>query len=89
MRGMSRDQVIMAVGYPMTSETPRLDAPLWKYWWSSFGRYDVYWSNGRVSKVDAHPETLAHVLAPGNAGTVPAKQEGTKRGKSSADKSGK
>lgn len=70
MVGMSKEQVIMSVGYPITDENPRLDALFWKYWWSSFGRYDVYWTGERVSKVDAHPETLMHVLAPGNA--VPA-----------------
>lgn len=87
MLGMNKEQVTMALGHPLTNENPRLDAPYWKYWWSSFGRYDVYWnSSGRVSKVDAHPETLANVLAKGNAAAVqaPSKQEGKKRGKSSS-----
>ena len=30
-RGMSREQVAMAVGYPITSENPRLDAATWRY----------------------------------------------------------
>lgn len=86
MLGMSKEQVLMTMGHPLTDENPRLDVPYWKYWWSSFGRYDVYWNSaGRVSKVDAHPETLAQVLAKGNAAatSAPAKQEGTKRGKQS------
>lgn len=72
MVGMTREQVIMAVGYPMTSENPRLEAPLWRYWWSSFGEYQVVWKNNLVSNVTGHPETLALMLAPGNASAVPA-----------------
>ena len=67
MVGMSKEQVIMAVGYPLTNENPRLDAPYWRYWWSSFGEYDVHWSGNHVSKVNGHPETVALMLAPGNA----------------------
>ena len=88
MLGMSKEQVIMSLGYPITDENPRLDAPFWKYWWSSFGRYDVYWNGDRVSKVDAHPETLMHVLAPGHATTapVPAKQDAKSRARSGSEK---
>ena len=71
MVGMTKEQVIMSLGHPMTSENPRLDAPLWRYWWSSFGEYQVYWNGNRVSKVTGHPETLALMLAPGNAAATP------------------
>ncbi|MBI4995651.1 MAG: hypothetical protein HZC22_01870, partial [Rhodocyclales bacterium] len=37
MPGMTKEQVIMSLGYPMTNENPRLDAPYWRYWWSSWG----------------------------------------------------
>jgi outer membrane protein assembly factor BamE (lipoprotein component of BamABCDE complex) len=67
MVGMSREQVIMSLGHPLTSENPRLDAPFWRYWWSSFGEYQVHWAGERVAKVTGHPETLALMLAPGNA----------------------
>ena len=72
MVGMTKAQVIMSLGHPMTSENPRLDAPMWRYWWSSFGEYQVYWNGDRVSKVTGHPETLALMLAPGNAAPTPA-----------------
>ncbi len=72
MIGMTKAQVIMSLGHPLTSENPRLDAPLWRYWWSSFGEYQVYWNGDRVSKVTGHPETLALMLAPGNAAPTPA-----------------
>jgi hypothetical protein len=72
MVGMTKEQVIMALGHPLTNENPRLDAPLWRYWWSSFGEYQVYWNGNRVSKVTGHPETVALMLAPGNAAGAPA-----------------
>jgi hypothetical protein len=35
MIGMSREQVVVAVGYPLTSENISLDAPQWRMWRSS------------------------------------------------------
>ena len=31
-RGMTREQVLMAAGYLITSENPSLDASTWRYW---------------------------------------------------------
>ena len=39
--GMSRDQVFMAVGYPVSSENPILAAPLLRFWTSSFAEFQV------------------------------------------------
>jgi len=61
MRGMSKEQVIMAVGHPQTNENPNLNGPYWRYWWSSFGPYYVYWAKGTVSKIDGHSETVGHM----------------------------
>lgn len=59
MKGMTREQVIMSVGYPLTSENRSLDAPVWRLWWSSFGEYQVEWDKqGRVKDITGHPETL-------------------------------
>lgn len=59
MKGMTREQVIMAVGYPLTSENASLDAPVWRLWWSSFGEYQVELDKqGRVKDITGHPETL-------------------------------
>ena len=50
--GMTREQVIMALGYPMTNENPSLNSGLWRCWVSSFGPYQVLWDqNGRVSEI--------------------------------------
>lgn len=62
MRGMTREQVLMAVGYPITSYTPELDAPLWRYWISRSGEYQVFWTDdGRVDKVFGPPEVRTQV----------------------------
>lgn len=66
MKGMTKEQVIMSVGHPQTNENPRLDGPYWRYWWSSFGPYYVYWSKGgTVSKIDGHSETVGHMTYTG------------------------
>lgn len=68
MLGMTKEQVIMSLGYPITSENPRLDAPYWRYWWSSFGEYKIHWNGaGRVKEVTGHPETVGYMLAQGHA----------------------
>jgi outer membrane protein assembly factor BamE (lipoprotein component of BamABCDE complex) len=68
MIGMTKEQVIMSLGYPITSENPRLDAPYWRYWWSSFGEYKIHWNGaGRVKEVTGHPETVGYMLAQGHA----------------------
>lgn len=61
MKGMTREQVIMSVGHPQTDENPRLDAPFWRYWWSSFGPYYVYWNKNGVSRIDGHSETVGYM----------------------------
>lgn len=65
MKGMTKEQVIMAVGHPQTNENPRLDGPYWRYWWSSFGPYYVYWKGNTVSKIDGHSETVGHMTYKG------------------------
>jgi hypothetical protein len=65
LRGMSKEQVIMAIGYPQANENPDLNAPSWRYWWSSFGPYYVHWAKGSVSKIDGHSETVSHMIYKG------------------------
>lgn len=62
--GMTREQVAMAVGYPVSSETPSLNAPAWKFWLWSFSPFTVHFdSQGRVSRVETDPDTLNKVVA--------------------------
>ena len=49
--GMTREQVLMAVGYPPTHKTPSLDAPVWNHWLSRAGRYELHWRDGKVERV--------------------------------------
>lgn len=62
--GMTKEQVIMAVGYPVSSENPNLDAKMWRYWLSSFAEFQVMWDeNGRVKEIVGDPTTRNLVLA--------------------------
>lgn len=64
--GMNKEQAIMAVGYPLTSDTPSLDAPVWNYWLSSFAQYQLIWDKGGRMKVSADPGVKARaVYSPG------------------------
>ncbi|RZL92047.1 MAG: hypothetical protein EOP82_11180 [Variovorax sp.] len=57
-KGMTREQVAMAVGYPITSENPSLDASIWRMWISSFGEYQILFDNaGRVREITTDPQT--------------------------------
>lgn len=67
-RGMNREQVIMALGYPATNETSKLDAPVWKYYWNRYG-FSVHWSGGQVSKIEGNPEIVRQVQ-PATASTA-------------------
>lgn len=67
MTGMTQEQVLMAMGYPISSETPHLDMPIWRYWLSSFEEFSVGWSNDRVANVGGDRGVVAKVLVPGSA----------------------
>ena len=54
MIGMTREQAIIAIGYPLTSETPSLESPVWRHWVSSFEEYQLSWGPaGRIADVVA------------------------------------
>ena len=57
-KGMTREQVAMAVGYPISSENPTLDAPVWRMWLGSFSEFQVLFDGaGRVRDVTTDPQT--------------------------------
>jgi len=64
-KGMTREQVIMAVGYPQTSDKLPLDGPHWRYWWSGFSPYYVYWSRDKVSRINGQGEVVGNVIYKG------------------------
>jgi hypothetical protein len=64
--GMTKEQVIVSLGYPPAHQTPSLDSPQWKYWFTRVGTFIVLWDGqGRVREVVADPGTRAGVLLEG------------------------
>jgi hypothetical protein len=56
--GMTKEQIIMSVGYPLTQENPSMDAPMWRMWVSPMGEYQLMWdANGKVKEIIADPVT--------------------------------
>jgi hypothetical protein len=63
LQGMTKEQAIMAVGYPMTSETPSLDATFWRYWVSSFEEYQLVWgTNGLLKEITGGETVLMRMV---------------------------
>lgn len=63
--GMSREQVLMSLGYPISSENPDLAADLWRYWMSSFAEFQVQFDgDGRVREITTDPNTRNLVWMP-------------------------
>lgn len=61
-KGMTRAQVLISLGYPISSENPNLDEPMWRYWLGSFAPFTVYFdAGGRVTKVEADADTKPRV----------------------------
>lgn len=65
-KGMTREQVVMAVGHPQADEAQGRAGPHTRYWWSSFVPYYVYWGkNGTVARVEGPAEALAKLVYKG------------------------
>lgn len=58
MKGMTREQVIMAIGYPQVDDKKGLEAPSWRYWWSDFESFYVQWTRDKVRKIDGDSATV-------------------------------
>jgi len=48
-KGMTRELVIMARGYPPMHETPSIESDRWVYWSSRFVKQTIIFTNGRLS----------------------------------------
>jgi hypothetical protein len=60
---MTREQAIVAVGYPLTSENASLDEPVWRMWRSSRGEYDLNFEpNGRLGSITGEDEVTSLVI---------------------------
>lgn len=49
-KGMTKELVLMARGYPPAHETPSIEGDRWVYWSSRFVKLTVVFSNGRLSE---------------------------------------
>jgi len=48
--GMTKAQVLMALGYPPAHRTASLESPVWNYWQDRWHQFSVYFENGKVSR---------------------------------------
>ncbi|MFZ5547930.1 MAG: hypothetical protein ACOZJX_04480 [Pseudomonadota bacterium] len=48
--GMTREQVLLAIAYPIADETPDLQSDVWKYWRNGSYQYDVKFDEQGVVK---------------------------------------
>lgn len=61
--GMTREQAIVAIGYPLTSENVSLDDPQWRMWISSHGEYQLnFGRDGRLASVTGDDSVISRVL---------------------------
>jgi hypothetical protein len=62
-KGMTREQVIMAVGYPVSDENPSLESNTWRYWLSSFAEFDaIFDDKGLLIRIEGDARTRARVV---------------------------
>lgn len=62
-RGMTREQALMSVGYPVSSENPSLNAKVWRFWRDSFSEFQlVFDEQGRVKEIATDPMTANLVV---------------------------
>jgi hypothetical protein len=63
MLGMSREQALVAVGYPVTKTTKTLDAPVWRLWNSRRGEYQLnFGPEGTVVTITGDGEVTSQVI---------------------------
>jgi hypothetical protein len=63
MLGMTREQAIESIGYPLTSENISLDAPTWRIWRSSHGEYDLnFGADGRIKSITGDDSVTSLVI---------------------------
>jgi hypothetical protein len=66
MKGMTQEQVTMALGYPQEDPAKPGTGKQSRYWWTSFVPFYVHWAkNGTVARVEGPAEALAQLLYKG------------------------
>ena len=49
--GMSKAEVLMALGYPPAHRTPSLEQPIWTYWRNRWDVFMVYFDGDKVDRI--------------------------------------
>jgi hypothetical protein len=49
--GMTKAEVLMAIGYPPAHRTPSLESPIWTYWRNRWETFMVYFDGDRVDRI--------------------------------------
>jgi hypothetical protein len=63
MVGMTREQAIASIGYPLTSENLSLNATLWRVWRSRRGEYHLnFREDGRVASITGDDDVTSQVI---------------------------
>lgn len=63
--GMTREQVIISLGYPRTDATPSLSGMDWTYWTANWEEYAVVWGeDGLVRNISGPARVAAQVTCP-------------------------
>jgi hypothetical protein len=63
MVGMTREQAIVAIGYPLTSENGPLESSTWKMWRSTHGEYDLnFGPDGRLTSITGDDEAVGQMV---------------------------
>jgi len=64
--GMTRAQVLMAIGYPPADETPKIEADVWRYWlWEDDQHIDLHFdADGKLAHVAGEPKAVRTILVP-------------------------
>jgi hypothetical protein len=63
MVGMTREQAIASIGYPLTSENLSLNDPVWRIWRSSRGEYDLnFGPDGRIKTITGDDSVTSLVV---------------------------
>ena len=61
--GMTREQAIVAIGYPLTSENGPLESSTWKMWRSTHGEYDLnFGPDGRLTSITGDDEAVSQMV---------------------------
>ncbi len=60
IKGMTKEEVLLARGYPPTHTTASLDSNVWTYWYQRMSKGTVNFTNGKVTSIEGsiQPRTM-------------------------------